>query len=98
MYGLPARRPRGIVKRRRPATSTRTPGADMRDDQTAEVQSTELLRTLIKNACVNDGTPESGHESRSVDALEDFFAGSGLAVERRQSMPGRRSLIARIEG
>ena len=70
----------------------------MRDDQTVEVQSTELLRTLIKNACVNDGTPESGHESRSVDALEDFFAGSGLAVERRQSMPGRMSLIARIEG
>src|SRR5262249_53184666 len=70
----------------------------MRDDQAVEIQSTELLRTLIKNACVNDGTPQSGHESRSVDALEDFFAGSGLAVERRQSMPGRMGLTARIEG
>jgi acetylornithine deacetylase/succinyl-diaminopimelate desuccinylase-like protein len=70
----------------------------MRDDQSVEVESTELLRTLIKNGCVNDGTPASGHEARSVDALEDFFAGSGLALQRHQSLPGRASLVARIEG
>ena len=29
-------------------------------------ESIELLRALIRNACVNDGSPESGHESRSV--------------------------------
>ena len=28
----------------------------MRDDQAIEVESTELLRTLIRNACVNDGS------------------------------------------
>ena len=54
----------------------------MRDDQAVEVESTELLRTLIRNACVNDGSPSSGQEAKSVDALEDFFAGSGLALER----------------
>jgi len=70
----------------------------MRDDQTVTVESTELLRTLIKNACVNDGRAESGQESKSVDALEDFFAGSGVAIERHQSLPGRMSLVARIEG
>ncbi len=70
----------------------------MRDDQVIETESTELLRTLIRNACVNDGTAESGHEAKSVDALEDFFAGSGLILERHQSLPGRMSLIAKIEG
>src|SRR5262245_33825936 len=70
----------------------------MPDDRTIEQESTELLRTLIRNACVNDGTAESGQEAKSVDALEDFFAGSGLVLERHQSLPGRMSLIAKIEG
>ena len=69
----------------------------MRDDRAVEVESTELLRTLIRNACVNDGSPASGGEARSVDALEDFFAGSGVALERHESPPGRMSLVARIE-
>jgi acetylornithine deacetylase/succinyl-diaminopimelate desuccinylase-like protein len=63
-----------------------------------EVQSTELLRTLIRNGCVNTGEESSGHEDRSCDALEDFFAGSGLSCERYTSSPGRRSLITRIQG
>ncbi|HYB40556.1 MAG TPA: M20/M25/M40 family metallo-hydrolase, partial [Candidatus Methylomirabilis sp.] len=70
----------------------------MGDDRNAAVEATELLRTLIRNGCVNTGDPASGHEARSVDALEDFFAGSGLAVERHESLPGRMSLVARIEG
>ena len=70
----------------------------MRDDHGVETESTELLRTLIRNACVNDGTAGSGQEAKSVDALEDFFAGSGLTIERHQSLPGRMSLVAKIEG
>jgi len=70
----------------------------MRDEQAIETESTELLRTLIRNACVNDGTAASGGEARSVDALEAFFAGSGLSCERYTSAPGRMSLITRIEG
>ena len=54
-----------------------------------EVQSTELLRTLIRNACVNTGEESSGHEDRSCDALETFFQGSGLSCERYTSSPGR---------
>jgi hypothetical protein len=49
----------------------------MKDDQVIATQATDLLRTLIGNACVNTGEPASGNEARSVDALEDFFAGSG---------------------
>jgi acetylornithine deacetylase/succinyl-diaminopimelate desuccinylase-like protein len=70
----------------------------MRDEMAVERESTELLRTLIRNACVNTGEAASGHEARSVDALEDFFAGSGLSCERYTSEPGRMSLITRIEG
>ena len=70
----------------------------MPDEATIERESTELLRTLIRNGCVNTGEASSGHEDRSVDALEDFFAGSGLSCERFTSEPGRMSLITRIEG
>ena len=66
------------------------------DQLTAE--PTELLRTMIRNACVNDDTVGSGQEIRNVAALEDYFAGSGLTCERHEAAPGRASLIARIEG
>jgi hypothetical protein len=47
----------------------------MRDDLAVEFESTELLRTLIRNACVNDGTAGSGQEAKSVEALaRDFLA------------------------
>src|SRR5215813_3651765 len=70
----------------------------MTDDTAIETQATELLRTLIRNGCVNTGEAASGHEERSVAALDDFFAGSGLSCERYTSEPGRTSLITRIEG
>src|SRR5437773_11743304 len=70
----------------------------MRDDASVEIEATELLRTLIRNGCVNTGEEASGQEAKSVDALEDYFAGSGLSCERYTSEPGRMSLITRIEG
>jgi hypothetical protein len=41
----------------------------MPDEAAIERESTELLRTLIRNGCVNTGETSSGHEDRSVDAL-----------------------------
>ncbi len=70
----------------------------MPEETAIETEATELLRTLIKNGCVNTGEASSGHEAKSVDALEDFFAGSGLSCERYTSEPGRTSLVTRIEG
>ncbi len=61
-------------------------------------QTVELLQTLISNACVNDGTPESGQEIRNVESLQHFLEGSGLEFERFEPTPGRVSLVARIEG
>jgi len=60
--------------------------------------SVELLQTMIRNRCVNDGTPTSGHESRNADALTQYLEGRGLDLERREPIPDRASVIARIEG
>src|SRR4029077_18644185 len=58
----------------------------------------DLVQQLIRNECVNDGTPGSGGEVRNADLLEAYLAESGLDVERFDSAPGRTNLIARIEG
>ena len=61
-------------------------------------ETVELLQTLIRNRCVNDGTPESGFEVRNADTLRQFLGGSGLQFEQYEPTPGRASLVARIEG
>jgi acetylornithine deacetylase/succinyl-diaminopimelate desuccinylase-like protein len=55
----------------------------------------ELLQQLIRNACVNDGTRESGHEYRSVETLVDYF---GVTGEVFEPAPGRQSLVYRVKG
>jgi acetylornithine deacetylase/succinyl-diaminopimelate desuccinylase-like protein len=59
---------------------------------------TDLLQHLIRNACVNDGTPTSGEEVRNAALLEGYLEGAGLDVERYEATPGRDNLVARIEG
>jgi acetylornithine deacetylase/succinyl-diaminopimelate desuccinylase-like protein len=61
-------------------------------------ETTALLRDLIRNACVNDGTPESGEEVRSADLITGYLEGTGLELERYEPRPGRRSVLSRIEG
>lgn len=58
----------------------------------------ELLQQLIRNACVNDGSVESGHEDRSAATIEAALEGKGLDLQSYEPFPGRRSLVARIEG
>lgn len=60
--------------------------------------TTELLQALIRNACVNDGTPDSGNETRNSDLLVGYLEGAGLEVERFTPREGRDSMVARIEG
>ena len=60
--------------------------------------TTELLQALIRNACVNDGTPDSGEETRNSDLLVGFLEGAGLDVQRFTPRHGRDSMVARIEG
>ncbi|MDQ1425157.1 MAG: hypothetical protein QOD72_2655 [Acidimicrobiaceae bacterium] len=61
-------------------------------------KTVELLQTLIRNECVNDGTATSGHEKRSSEVLRNELEGAGLAVETYEPTPGRQSVVARIEG
>jgi acetylornithine deacetylase/succinyl-diaminopimelate desuccinylase-like protein len=61
-------------------------------------ETIELLQALIRNACVNDGTSDSGEEWRNADVLQTFLEGAGLDVQRFESRPGRASVVARIEG
>src|SRR5438552_17856262 len=70
----------------------------MTEDRALETEATELLRTMIRNACVNDGTPASGQEVRNADALDAYFAGAGLSSARYSAGPGRVSFITRIAG
>ena len=63
-----------------------------------ERDCTELLQGLIRNACVNDGTVDSGNESRSAELLATYLEGPGLDLELFEGAPGRASLVARIEG
>ncbi|MHC6220720.1 M20/M25/M40 family metallo-hydrolase [Arthrobacter sp. MMS24-S77] len=66
--------------------------------ETLHSQATELLQELIRCACVNDGTPDSGQEIRAVRVLQDFLAGVPAEYEIVEPHPGRASLVARIKG
>ena len=63
-------------------------------------ETTELLQQLIRNRCVNDGTPESGNELRSVDTLKQVLDAPHLEFQTYApaNLPHRASLIARLEG
>jgi acetylornithine deacetylase/succinyl-diaminopimelate desuccinylase-like protein len=68
------------------------------DDDAIGREVGDLLQHLIRNACVNDGTPDSGNESASADVLAQYLGDTGLDTERFSGRPGRESLVARIEG
>ena len=68
----------------------------MADDLTNE--ATALLQDLIRNACVNDGTVASGEEIRSADLITGYLEGCGADIEHYEPQPGRRSVLAKIEG
>ena len=65
---------------------------------TATGEVVDLLQTLIRNRCVNDGRPESGEEARSADAVRSVVDVPGVEVRTFESLPGRQSVLARIEG
>lgn len=58
----------------------------------------DVLQALIRNACVNDGTDDSGDEARSVDVLRSLLEGPGIDLQSFTARGDRESLVARIEG
>jgi acetylornithine deacetylase/succinyl-diaminopimelate desuccinylase-like protein len=67
-------------------------------DPTLTNETVELLQVMIRNECVNNGRRESGEEIRNSDLLETFLEGPGVDIEHFDCLPGRRSMVARIEG
>lgn len=65
-------------------------------------ETVELLRDLVRAACVNTGEAESGGEIRAVRVLQHFLAEAideGRAeAQVFESSPGRASLVARVRG
>ena len=47
-------------------------------DQVSSDGECAVLQSLIRNACVNDGTPDSGEEVRNSDLLRTYLEGGGL--------------------
>ena len=61
-------------------------------------EAIDLLQQLIRNKCVNDGTPDSGGEVRNAKTLGAYLAGPGMDIKQYESRPGRGSLALRVEG
>ncbi len=67
-------------------------------DHSRTSETTELLQSLIRNQCVNDGTEESGQEVRNAELLAGYLEGVGLDTELFHAAPGRTTMVAKIEG
>ncbi|MGW0923119.1 M20/M25/M40 family metallo-hydrolase [Streptomyces sp. NPDC002755] len=58
----------------------------------------DLLSAMIRNACVNDGSPDSGQESRNAGVLLDYLSDTSVQVEVVEPHPGRVSAVFRVPG
>lgn len=58
-------------------------------------ETLDLVRALIQNRCVNDGTRDSGHEARSVATLAAYL---GEPEQVFEPHPGRQSALYRVPG
>lgn len=67
-----------------------------------ETATLALLQELVRNACVNDFTADSGAEFRNVDTLCAFFAtelaAGTMSVQRYEPHPGRVSAVFYVPG
>lgn len=61
--------------------------------------ATLLLQDLIRNKCVNDGTPDSGQEIHNVHRMIDFFAKFDIEpTEVFEPHEGRANLLIKFPG
>ncbi len=60
-------------------------------------EEVELLQSLIRNACVNDGGPGAS-EVANADAVRAVLDCAGIEVQVFDAAPGRRSVVARLAG
>ena len=65
--------------------------------QNRPVESLEVLSTLIRNACINDGSGAACEEP-NADVLLSLVSTPGVDVLEVNAAPGRRSVVARWPG
>ncbi|WKK62268.1 M20/M25/M40 family metallo-hydrolase [Corynebacterium sp. P3-F1] len=70
----------------------------MAHEGSLEGTTVDLLKKLIRNACVNDLTADSGQEVRNADTLEEFFADTSVKIRRFEPHPGRVSVAFTVPG
>ena len=64
----------------------------MRDEQTIETEATELLRTLIRNGCVNDRRrPPPATRRAAWTRWRTYFAGAGSPASATPRSPAARA-------
>ena len=68
------------------------------DPQLRDPEVVDLLQQMIRNACVNDGRDESGHEAVNAELLRSGLEGSGCDLESFEPLPGRVSLVRVSKG
>lgn len=66
------------------------------EDGDAAGRVVPLLQRLVRNRCVNDGTPDSGHEVRNADAVCEELDHPAIDLQRFEPHPERTSLVARM--
>lgn len=71
--------------------------------RTTTGKAIETTQYLIRNACVSqiintEPLTSTGEESANASLLKDLLHGPGLDLEWIEPVPGRASLVARIEG
>lgn len=70
----------------------------MAHEGSLEETTVDLLKKLIRNACVNDLTADSGQEVRNAETLEEFFADTSAKIQRFEPHPGRVSVAFTVPG
>ena len=94
---MPKRSQAAIRASRRDGAGTVRPMATRTDDDpTAEV--VDILQHLIRNRCVNDGSPATGGEQRSVDVLTSVLPAGSFEVHHPPDRSDRASVVARLDG
>jgi acetylornithine deacetylase/succinyl-diaminopimelate desuccinylase-like protein len=69
------------------------------DYETMNKEAVKLLQELIRNKCVNDGTPDSGNEIRNVNTLVKYFEFHGIKdYEIFEPHKTRGNILIRIVG
>src|SRR5208282_2593143 len=71
---------------------------DMTQNTARDPEVVDLLRQMIRNACVNDGTDQSGQEVSNAELLRSGLETTGCDIEVYEPFPGRVSLVARLGG